>query len=90
MEGNVTYKYLLLSFVTLGDNIRQDKAIYDKTMMKYRFITKAELARELGISQATLRRKMRQIEDLDTGRRQLLYPYEVKRITKFFACKKAG
>ncbi|MBL6445731.1 hypothetical protein JMN32_05385 [Fulvivirga sp. 29W222] len=53
--------------------------------MEYlRFKSKAELAREFGISRETLRLKLKQIEGLDTGRRQLLYPWELRVIYREF------
>lgn len=45
-----------------------------------RFKSKSELAEELGIHVETLRLKLKSIEGLETGRRQLLYPRELKRI----------
>ncbi|WP_157366676.1 helix-turn-helix domain-containing protein [Aquimarina agarilytica] len=47
-------------------------------------MTKQELSQFLGISRQTLRRKMKEIEELDTGRRQLLYPWEVRLIYQAF------
>ncbi|TPN82952.1 helix-turn-helix domain-containing protein [Aquimarina algicola] len=52
--------------------------------MQFTFKTKQELSAFLGISRQTLRRKMKEIEGLDTGRRQLLYPYEVRMVFKAF------
>ena len=52
--------------------------------MKMRFWSKAELAMHFGISRETLRLKLKEIEGLDTGRRQLLYPYEVRRVFNAF------
>ncbi len=52
--------------------------------MEMRFWSKAELAQRFGISRETLRLKLKEIEGLDTGRRQLLYPYEVKMVFKAF------
>ena len=49
-----------------------------------RFKSKSELAQEMGISRETLRKKLKEIEGLETGRRQLLYPREVKRIYQEF------
>ncbi len=49
-----------------------------------RFWSKAELAIRFGISRETLRLKLKEIEGLDTGRRQLLYPYEVRMVFKAF------
>ena len=43
-----------------------------------RFKSKSELALELGISRETLRKKLKEIKGLETGRRQLLYPRELK------------
>ena len=53
-------------------------------MREIRFVSKAELAQKFGISRETLRKKLKEIEGLNTGRRQLLYPYEVKRVYKAF------
>ena len=53
-------------------------------MGEIRFVSKAELAQKFGISRETLRKKLKEIEGLDTGRRQLLYPYEVKRVYRAF------
>ena len=52
--------------------------------MQICFMTKQELSQFLGISRQTLRRKMKEIEELDTGRRQLLYPWEVRLIYQAF------
>lgn len=52
--------------------------------MIYRFWSKQELANRLGISRETLRLRLKEIKGLDTGRRQLLYPYEVKMVFKAF------
>ena len=49
-----------------------------------RFVSKAELAERFGISRETLRLKLKEIEGLDTGRRQLLYPWEVKLVYRYF------
>ena len=49
-----------------------------------RFVSKAELAERFGISRETLRLKLKEIEGLDTGRRQLLYPWEVKLVYEWF------
>lgn len=43
-----------------------------------RFKSKSELAEELGIHVETLRLKLKAIDGLETGRRQLLYPRELK------------
>ncbi|TSE02764.1 hypothetical protein [Aquimarina algiphila] len=53
-------------------------------MMEMRFWSKAELAIRFGISRETLRLRLKEIEGLDTGRRQLLYPYEVRIVFKAF------
>lgn len=50
-----------------------------------RFKSKSELAAELGIHVETLRLKLKAIEGLETGRRQLLYPRELKVIYRTFA-----
>jgi len=52
--------------------------------MEMRFWSKAELAIRFGISRETLRLKLKEIEGLDTGRRQLLYPYEVRIVFRAF------
>lgn len=52
-----------------------------------RFMSKAQLADQLGISRETLRLKLKKIEGLDTGRRQLLYPRELKVIYREFEGK---
>ena len=49
-----------------------------------RFKSKSELAQEMGISRETLRKKLKEVVGLETGRRQLLYPREVKRIYEEF------
>lgn len=49
-----------------------------------RFKSKSELAQEMGVSRETLRKKLKEIEGLETGRRQLLYPREVKLIYEEF------
>ena len=53
-----------------------------------KFISKAELARQLGVSRETLRKKLKEVEGLETGRRQLLYPYEVRMVYKAFGMVK--
>ena len=50
-----------------------------------RFKSKSELAQEMGISRETLRKKLKEVVGLETGRRQLLYPREVKRIYQTFS-----
>ncbi|WP_128755362.1 helix-turn-helix domain-containing protein [Aquimarina sediminis] len=52
--------------------------------MRFTFKTKQELSHFLGVSRQTLRRKMKKIEGLDTGRRQLLYPHEVRLVFNAF------
>lgn len=52
--------------------------------MRFKFQSKAELSTFLGVSAQTLRRKLKDIEGLDTGRRQLLYPYEVRMVFEAF------
>ncbi|WP_271784907.1 hypothetical protein [Aquimarina algiphila] len=52
--------------------------------MEMRFWSKAELAIRFGISRETLRLRLKEIDGLDTGRRQLLYPYEVRMVFKAF------
>ncbi len=52
--------------------------------MEMRFWSKAELALRFGISRETLRLKLKEIDGLNTGRRQLLYPYEVRMVFKAF------
>lgn len=53
-------------------------------MVEIKFISKAELAEKFGISRETLRKKLKEIKGLNTGRRQLLYPYEVRMIYDAF------
>ena len=53
-----------------------------------RFKSKSELAREMGISRETLRKKLKEIKDLHTGRRQLLYSREVRMVYRHFGCCK--
>ncbi|MCG8320425.1 MAG: helix-turn-helix domain-containing protein [Cytophagales bacterium] len=53
-------------------------------MDEMKFISKAELARQLGVSRETLRKKLKRVEGLHTGRRQLLYPYEVRMVYEAF------
>lgn len=55
-----------------------------------RFKSKAELAHELGISRETLRKKLKAIEGLNTGRRQLLYPHEVRMIYQYFGAEQSS
>ena len=50
-----------------------------------RFVSKAELADRFGISRETLRLKLKEVEGLDTGKRQLLYPWEVRMVYRHFA-----
>lgn len=52
--------------------------------MQFTFMTKQELSEFLGISRQTLRRKLKEIKELDTGRRQLLYPHELRLIYTYF------
>lgn len=53
-------------------------------MWDIKFLSKGELAKKLGISPETLRLKLKEIEGLDTGRRKLLYPWEVRMVFKSF------
>ena len=48
------------------------------------FMSKNELAKKLNISRETLRVKMKEIKGLQTGKRQLLYPYELRMIFEAF------
>ncbi len=48
------------------------------------FMSKNELAKKLNISRETLRIKMKNIKGLQTGKRQLLYPYELRMIFEAF------
>ena len=48
------------------------------------FMSKNELAKKLNISRETLRIKMKEIKGLQTGKRQLLYPYELRMIFEAF------
>lgn len=52
--------------------------------MRFIFMSKSELRQYLKVSRETLRRKMKEIDGLETGRRQLLYPHEVRKIFKAF------
>ena len=56
----------------------------DHRISEIQFISKAELARQFGISRETLRVKLKEIRGLNTGRRQLLYPYEVRKVYEAF------
>ena len=59
-------------------------------MVENRFISKAELAQKFGISRETLRKKLKEVDGLHTGKRQLLYPYEVRMVYEAFeigSCK---
>lgn len=58
--------------------------------MRFKFWTKTELREFLGISRETLRRKLKEIDGLDTGRRQLLYPYEVRMVFKAFGVEEGN
>lgn len=60
----------------------------DHRISKIQFVSKAELARQFGISRETLRVKLKEIRGLNTGRRQLLYPYEVRMVYEAFGLKK--
>ena len=51
---------------------------------------KSELAAQLGVSRETLRKKLKKVKGLDTGRRQLLYPGELKLIYEEFGIIKGG
>ena len=53
-------------------------------MDEMKFISKAELARQLGVSRETLRKKLKKVKGLHTGKRQLLYPYEVMMVYETF------
>ncbi|MDN5215039.1 helix-turn-helix domain-containing protein [Fulvivirgaceae bacterium BMA12] len=53
-------------------------------MEEMKFMSKAELARQLGVSRETLRKKLQEVKGLHTGRRQLLYPYEVRMVYEAF------
>ena len=54
-----------------------------------KFIGKSELATQLGVSRETLRKKLKKVKGLDTGRRQLLYPGELKMIYEEFGILKS-
>ena len=56
----------------------------------FKFMGKSELAAQLGVSRETLRKKLKKIKGLDTGRRQLLYPGELKMIYEEFGILKGG
>ncbi|WP_210196214.1 hypothetical protein [Aquimarina sp. U1-2] len=49
-----------------------------------KFVSKAELAKRFGISPETLRVKLKEVKGLETGRRQLLYPWEVRLVWEWF------
>ncbi len=49
-----------------------------------RFVSKAELALRFGISRETLRKKLKEVKGLNTGKRQLLYPWEVRLVCQVF------
>ena len=55
-----------------------------RQLPEIKFVSKAELAVRLGISRETLRLKLKEIKGLDTGRRQLLYPWEVRLVYEVF------
>ena len=52
--------------------------------LEIQFMSKAELAQRLGISRETLRVRLKDVQGLNTGRRQLLYPYEVRMVYEAF------
>lgn len=54
-------------------------------MWNIKFMSKGDLAKKLGISPETLRLKLKEIEELDTGRRKLLYPWEVRMVFQYFS-----
>ena len=56
----------------------------DDSRTEMRFVSKAELARKFGISRETLRLKLKEVEGLDTGKRQLLCPREVRLVYRHF------
>lgn len=58
------------------------KMIEENLNMK--FMSKGYLAKKLNVSSETLRLKMKEIKGLDTSRRKLLYPWEVKLIYLHF------
>ena len=53
-------------------------------MEQIRFMSKAELAKIFGISGETLRKRLKKIKGLNTGKRKLLYPYEVRMVYEAF------
>lgn len=53
-------------------------------LSEIKFVSKAELAIRLGISRETLRLKLKDIKGLNTGRRQLLFPWEVRLVYEVF------
>ncbi|MTI23090.1 hypothetical protein E1176_18820 [Fulvivirga sp. RKSG066] len=57
----------------------------DDQFFQIRFVSKAELAERFGISRETLRLKLKEVEGLNTGRRQLLYPWEVRLVYLYFS-----
>ena len=60
------------------------QVVMDNPFSEVRFISKAELAERFGVSRETLRQKLKEVKGLDTGRRQLLYPWEVRLVLKHF------
>lgn len=60
----------------------------DSLFSEIRFVSKAELAEKFGISRETLRLKLKEVKGLNTGRRQLLYPWEVRLVYIYFNSEK--
>lgn len=52
--------------------------------LNMKFMSKGDLAKKLNVSTETLRLKMKEIKGLDTSRRKLLYPWEVRLIYLHF------
>ena len=53
-------------------------------MLPDKFTSKHELAQAMGISPTTLRRKLKEVPGLDTGRRKYLYPREIGMVRSWF------
>ena len=89
MRLNSTERHFLKLFETFWllckfSEIVLDFWAYIRAMGYTWFKSKAELAREYRISRETLRLKLKEIKELNTGRRQLLYPWEQEIIHRKF------
>lgn len=56
----------------------------DRTLLLIDEIQKAELAQRFGVSRETLHKKLKEVEGSHTGRRQLIYPYELSMVYEAF------